>query len=156
MDNVSYFAKKNVRRGTPNNIVVPDASQEIEKKRASSPVPRAGTGAVSISEGKKVVFKGDLDQVKLKLIAKCDEMNEKMDKVLNECKEQINEMKQNVENAVKGMESRKNESLKQVLEEAVKQSSKNVHALTDEMVNQMDQINELRSRLDEIDEYFKE
>ncbi len=154
MDNVSYFAKKNVRRGTPNHIVVPDASQEIEKKRASSPVPRAGGGA--INQDRKVVFKTDLDQLKIKLMEKCDNMNEKMDKVLLECKEQMQEINKNVADAVSGMESRKNESLQQVLDEAVKQSSKNVHSLTDEMVRQMDQINELRSRLEEIDQYFTE
>ena len=145
-----YFRKKQQLSNSVEKSVVADASIEIEKKRANSPAPHRGSSVVSTD--KKVVYKQDLDLFKINVMQRIDDLGEKINQSVQENISKANDIKEHVDGIVKSLESSKNESLKNVLSEAVKQTNNNLHKITDELVSHLDQLNELKSRVVNIED----
>ena len=138
-----YFKKKE-QLNAPINKIVADATIEIEKKRALSPAPRSSS---VIRMDKKVMYKTDLDDIKAKLNVQSDSLNKQVNSLNADMNSQFAEIQKIVNSLSKNIESTKIETLKDSLNNAVKQQNDNMHKFSDELILHLNRLNELESRL---------
>lgn len=142
-----YFRKKAQMEGEKKPVVV-DVKLEIEKKRALSPAPVRST---SIVVDRKVCYKNDLDDFKKQI--KEDFNNEIANIILkqDELGKKIQDLVSTVETLDKSFESTKMEKLKDALNGSIRECSDNLRTIATEIVQHLDEINSLKSRVDTVE-----
>lgn len=135
-----YFQKKNQMQSNNQKPQVADVKVEIEKKRTASPSPAPAPRTDPSLPAKKIVYHHDLVDLKNKLDALTTDVNKKHD-----------EMKTNLDNLSKSIDSSKVENLKTALNDSVKQMNTNIQSISGELVSHLDSINTLTSKVGTIE-----
>jgi hypothetical protein len=144
----TYFTKK--KQMSDSGAIAPiDAKTELDKRRASSPVPVRGESRVPTD--KKIMYKAEFDEAKKALNDSIDTKLSVLDKTL---RVQIDELKTTVETFTKQLEATKIESLKQVLNDSIKQQNANIQDISDELIRHLDKINTIVSKISDIEQLF--
>ncbi|MET0570934.1 MAG: hypothetical protein ABWZ79_05875 [Pedobacter agri] len=144
-----YNRKKEQMAAPINRIVVADAQRELERKRSLSPMPRV---LQSENVGKKLLYKSDIDELKLSIARDREALLEKVSAINQDVQNKFDELSAQIDRAVKSIESSKMEILKEALATSVKQQNSNVSQITDELVSHLTKLNELNSRLASVED----
>lgn len=128
-----YSVKREQMTVGNNRMAVSNANVELEKARSNSPAPNRNN-----SKFEKVAHAKDI---------------EKLQKLFETLESNITVMYDNLKNDLKlQIDNTKNEALKVALNDAVRSFNESVKSLSTEMVNHLDEINTLKSKVCNIEE----
>jgi len=135
-----YMSKKeNLSSAVKTRVV--DVSNEMERARSSSPKP---TERIPIERtNNKIAYKCELEELKLLISASLESIKKNSDDVLS-----IKNSMLELESSIKKSNT---ENLKTVVNDAVKGFNENLKKVATEMIGHMDAINELKSRVESIE-----
>lgn len=128
--------------------VIGDIKVEIEKVRSSTPKKER---SASIEPKKKIAYKCDVDELKIKLDNIQENFKTLEIKFKNIVDETKKELEQQIEKQKNIFESVKSENLKNAVNDAVKSFNENIKNIANEMVNHLDSITELKTRVQDIE-----
>lgn len=134
-----YFKKKEQMKSPARQNVV-DATVELEKKRSASPIVLGRERSVGACV-QKVCYKHELESVRNEVSA-----------VQKDIEALVNDLKAQVDKLNKQFESVKYENLKNQLNDSVSKQNENIKNITAELVNMMDKINAVDSKVASIEE----
>jgi len=136
---------------------------EIQKVRAKSPKPTQR----SVSEKRedeprivlrKVAYKCDLEEIKEKMSVielSCLSVEQSFKKVLEESKKELSSLVETrIEENRKQIEGLKVETLKNMLNDSVSKMNEQLKNIASQLVNNTDTVNELKSRVTELEDLF--
>lgn len=145
-----YFRRKEQLSNSVQKSNVVDANIELQKKRASSPIPQRSNSVVP-SE-KKLAYKHDLEDLKKKIDAVHNEISMAVASHKADTNAQIMDLSHKVESINKSMEATKYESLKNDMKQSLDKMNTSVRSVCDEMINMQDKVNVLSSKVAEFSE----
>jgi len=150
-----YSNKKNQMTGV-NKPIVGNINIELEKARCNSPKPATrDVDSVKCPKG-KVAYEKDIEEIKNKLHS-CEESSKNLELNLSHTMAELkNDLDVNLNSKLdeqkKFFESVKAESLKNAINDAVKNFNENIKNIASELVKHQDLLNELKSRVQTIED----
>jgi methyl-accepting chemotaxis protein len=150
-NNQRLYQAKKMNLFSSSRTQVNDVENALERARSSSPKPREACDLEKKEcEKRKVAYKHELSSVVDTLNDVQKKLNDLSSNLENQKSELLN-YKQCIDNLESSLKKNNSEQLKTVVNDAVRGFNENTKKVASEMVSHLDSINELKSRVETIE-----